>query len=108
MQDLLPRHRAAKNIYTYATVHQDGKSVWACFVVKGVRLNHRGRLPDNTPVTHAELDAIHSALSRRELQDRLEDTIMHSDSMAAIKILTQTKTRKYPEITTNIIFYKNK
>ncbi|KAK2145653.1 hypothetical protein LSH36_666g00024 [Paralvinella palmiformis] len=42
-------------------------------------------------------------LAWREAQDRHEDTIIHSDSMAAIKILAQTKTRTYPEITTKII-----
>ena len=34
--------------------------------------------------------------------NRQEDTIIHSDSMAAINILSQTKTRTYPEITTKI------
>jgi len=34
---------------------------------------------------------------------RDEDTVIHSDSMAAIKILAQAKTRTYPDITTKII-----
>jgi ribonuclease HI len=98
----LNRHRAAINIYTDASVHQDGKSAWSCFV-EGVCPSPCGRLPDHTPVTLAELHAIHAALAWREAQDRHEDTIIHSDSMAAIKILAQTKTQTYPEITTKII-----
>jgi len=41
--------------------------------------------------------------TNQEAQDIHEDTIIHSDSMAAIKILAQTKTRIYTEITTKII-----
>ena len=98
----LNRDQAAINIYTDASVRQDGKSAWACFVGGALR-NPCGRLPDHTPITLAELHAIHAALAWREAQDRHEDTIIHSDSMAAIKILAQTKTRTYPEITTKII-----
>ena len=71
--------------------------------MEGVHRNPCGRLPDHTPITLAELHAIHAALAWREAQDRHEDTIIHSDSIAAIKILAQTKTRTYPEITTKII-----
>ena len=98
----LNRHRAAINIYTDASLHQDGKSAWACFV-EGIPDNPCGRLPNHTPVTLAELHAIHAALAWREAQDIHSDTIIHSDSMAAIKILAQTKARTYPEITTKII-----
>jgi len=65
----LNRHQAAINIYTDASVHQDAKSAWACFV-EGVRRNPYGRLPDHTPITLAELHAIHAALAWREAQDR--------------------------------------
>jgi len=98
----LNRHRPSINIYTDASVHQDGKSGWACFI-EGVPQNLGGRLPDHTPVTLAELHAIHAALSWREAQDIQKDTIIHSDSMASIKILAQAKILTYPEITTKII-----
>ena len=41
--------------------------------------------------------------TNQEGQDIHEDTIIHSDSMAAIKILAQTKRPTYPEITTKMI-----
>jgi len=97
----LNRHQAAINIYTDASVHQDWKSAWAYFVER-VRWNPCGRLPGHIQVTLAELHAIHATLTWQEAQDR-QDTIIHSDSMAAIIILAQTKTRTYPEITTKII-----
>ncbi|KAK2152473.1 hypothetical protein LSH36_327g01007 [Paralvinella palmiformis] len=50
----LYRHQAAINIYTDASVGQDGKSAWACFL-EGVHRNPCGRLPDHTPITLAEL-----------------------------------------------------
>jgi ribonuclease HI len=87
-----------------ASVRQDRKSAWACFV-EGVHRNPCGRLPDHTPtpITVAELHTIYAALAWLEAQDMHEDTIIHSDSITPIKILAQTKTRIYPKITTKII-----
>ena len=93
----MSRDQAAINIYTDASVRQDGKSACACFV-EGVHRNPCGRLPDHTPITLAE---IHAILAWREAQDRHEDTIMHSDSMAAIKILAQTKHEHVQKSQTN-------
>ena len=71
--------------------------------MEGVRRNPLGRLPDHTPITLAELHAIRASLSWQEIRDRQEDTIIHSDSMSAIKILAQTKTQTCPEVRTKIV-----
>jgi len=66
--------------------------------VEGVRLNPCGRLPDLTPITLAELHSIHAVLAWQEVQDRHEDTIIHSRLDG-----NHQNARTYPEITTEII-----
>ena len=55
--DLTNRNNLPINIYTDASTHQDGKTAWACYVQEE-NLDIKGRLPDNTPITLAELHAI--------------------------------------------------
>ena len=91
----------AINIFTHASSQQDGKTGWACFIAEE-DLIIQGRLPDHTPITLAELHAIHAALAWRESQSRSEPTVIHSDSMAALTILITTNFHTYPEITSKI------
>lgn len=92
----------ALNIYTDASAQQDGKTAWACYVEEEDQVL-QGRLPDNTPITLAELHAIEAALTWRVGQDRPESTLIHSDSMAALTILSTPSFKTYPEIVSKIV-----
>ena len=90
----------ALNIYTDASAQQDGKTAWAYYVEEERVL--QGRLADNTPITLAELHAIDAALAWTEGQNRPESTFIHSDSMAALTILSTASFKTYPEIVSKI------
>jgi len=98
--DLTNRNNLPINIYIYtdANTHQDGKTAWACYV-QAENLDIKGRLPDNTPITLAELHAIVAALVWKLSRHNTKDIIIHSDSMAAFTILQNRIYKTYPEIT---------
>ena len=89
------------NIYTDASSQDNGTTAWACFI-KEKDEELRGRIPNHTPITLAELHAIKAALiwiSRRTIHERV---IIHSDSMGALTIITTANFHTYPEIITEI------
>ena len=62
-------------------------------------LDIKERLPDNTPITLAELHAIQAALAWKLFRHNTKDIIIHSDSMAALIIFQNRIYKTYPEIT---------
>ncbi|KAK2161453.1 hypothetical protein LSH36_116g02027, partial [Paralvinella palmiformis] len=83
------------------STHQDGKTAWA-YYVQEEDLDIKERLPDNTPITLAELHAIQAALAWKLFRHNTKDIIIHSDSMAALTILQNRIYKTYPEITSKI------
>ncbi|KAK2149188.1 hypothetical protein LSH36_463g04007 [Paralvinella palmiformis] len=80
-----------------ARTHQDGKNAWPVMFRKRT-LTYKGRLPDNTPITLAELHAIQAALALKLSRHNSKDIIIHSNAMAALTILENRIYKTYPEI----------
>jgi len=100
--DLINRNNLPINIYILTPApHKDGKTTSACYVQEE-NLDIKGRLPDNTPITLAELHTIQATLVWKLSRHNTKDIIIHSDSMAALTILQNRIYKTYPEITSKI------
>jgi ribonuclease HI len=100
--ELNRNHSQATNIYTDASCQEDGKSGLGVYI-QGLETELTQRLPDNTPITLAELHAIKEALNWINHQDNKQTAIIHSDSMAALTIINTTNFNTYPEVITDIV-----
>ena len=80
-------------LYTDASRLPDGPTTWA---VTSASHDTSGRLADHTPITLAEITAVREAL--RSFEDTPTDApsvVVHTDSMAAVQILTSRRPRSY-------------
>jgi len=79
-----------KHVYTDATRKKNGITSWA--VVTEKETIDFGRLPDNTPITLAELMAIKEAIDWFQTNEKVDQhLVIHTDSMAALQTLQNIK-----------------
>ena len=96
-----------KHVYTDATRKKNGITSWA--VVTEKETIDFGRLPDNTPITLAELMAIKEAIDWFQTNEKVDQhRVIHTDSMAALQTLQNIRNTEYPEASNEILRISNK
>ena len=89
------------NIYTDASSQDNETTAWTCFIKENDE-EIRGRIPNHTPITLAELHTVKAAPIRILRQTIHKIIIIHSDSMGPLIITTTANFHTYPEIITEI------
>ena len=90
------------SIYTEASSQANGTTAWACFI-KEKDEEIRGRNPNHSSITLAELHVVKAALiwiSRQIIHGRVT---IHSDSMGALTTITTTNVHINPQVITEIL-----
>jgi len=85
------------NIYTDASSQANGTTG-----IKEKDEEIRGKIPNHTLITLAELHTVKAPLIRISRLSIHERVILHSDSMEALTIITPANFHTYPEIITEI------
>ena len=87
------------NIYTDASSKTNGTTIWACFMNETDK-EIRDRILNHTHITLAGLNAFKVAEMWISSQTFHERSIIHSDFMGALAIISSTNFHTYPKIFT--------
>ena len=92
----------AINIFTDASQRTEGETGWAAFIPE-LDTTLQGRLPNYTPITLAELEAIHQVIDFIKNHKGTDIVNIHTDSMGALQLIRNHPRNTYPETTSAII-----